>query len=249
MPTAAIYDLHGNLPALEAVLASCRARGVDRIVVGGDVLPGPLANACLARLRALDCEVHFLRGNGEREVLAERAGQPARVPAQYREVMRWAAQQLDDAQAAWLATWPPTVRLAEAGLGEVLFCHATPRRDDELVTIRTEERHLAPVFAASGASLVVCGHTHMQFDRHAASVRIVNAGSAGMPFGRPGADWLLLDGIVRLQHTDYDLDSAAARIRASDYPDREAFAADHVLRPPTAEAMLAVFHAAERWPS
>ena len=95
MTVAAIYDIHGNLPALEAVLDDIRQAEVDRVVVGGDVLPGPMPRETLARLLDLDIPVQFIMGNGDRVVLAQMAGsESSEVPEQFREVMRWNAQQL-----------------------------------------------------------------------------------------------------------------------------------------------------------
>jgi hypothetical protein len=131
---------------------------------------------------------------------------------------------------------------AEPGMiGEVLFCHATPRDKNEIFTRLTPEERLLPVFEGLETSLVVCGHTHMQFDRTIGSVRVVNAGSVGMPFGEPGADWLLLGPDVQLRHTAYDLTNAAERIRATDYPQAQDFAARNVLQPPSEAQMLEVF--------
>jgi diadenosine tetraphosphatase ApaH/serine/threonine PP2A family protein phosphatase len=93
--------------------------------------------------------------------------------------------------------------------------------------------------------LVVCGHTHMQFDRTIGSVRVVNAGSVGMPFGTPGADWLLLGPTLQLRHTSYDLAAGAERIRATTYPQAREFAEQYVLQPPSEEDMLRAFGAAE----
>jgi diadenosine tetraphosphatase ApaH/serine/threonine PP2A family protein phosphatase len=126
-------------------------------------------------------------------------------------------------------------------LGDVLFCHATPRNEDECFTRLTPEDRLLPIFDELGVSVVVCGHTHMQFDRMVGRTRVVNAGSVGMPFGEPGADWLLLGPDVQLQHTPYDLPNAAARIRATKFPWPEDFAARYVLQPPSAADMLDVF--------
>jgi predicted phosphodiesterase len=126
-------------------------------------------------------------------------------------------------------------------LGEVLFCHGTPRSEVEIFTRLTREERLAPVFAELGADLVVCGHTHMQFDRTIAGIRVVNAGSVGMPFGSPGADWALIGRDVRLRHTSYDLQKAAVRIRETNYPQAEEFAARYVLQPPSEAEMLPVF--------
>ena len=166
MRIAALYDIHGNLPALEAVLEDVRDAGVDRVVVGGDVLPGPMPRESLDRLLDLDIPVQFIHGNGDRVVLAQMRGQDiSEVPEPYREVISWTAQQLDPEHERLLAGWPSTCRVEIDGLGEVLFCHATPRNDTECFTRMTPEDRLAPVFAGVNASLVVCGHTHMQFDR------------------------------------------------------------------------------------
>ncbi|MFL5520719.1 MAG: metallophosphoesterase family protein, partial [Gemmatimonadales bacterium] len=81
MRVAALYDIHGNLPALEAVLAEARHAGVDEIIVGGDVVPGPMPRETLAALLELDVPVRFIRGNGDREVAALMAGgEPTNVP-------------------------------------------------------------------------------------------------------------------------------------------------------------------------
>jgi diadenosine tetraphosphatase ApaH/serine/threonine PP2A family protein phosphatase len=127
----------------------------------------------------------------------------------------------------------------------VTFCHATPRNDTEIFSRETPDEKLIPIFDTIGASVVVCGHTHMQFDRIIGSTRVVNAGSVGMPFGKPGAYWLLLDNGLKLKRTDYDLEKAAQRIRGTDYPQAEQFAAGNVLDPPSEETILAVYRNAE----
>jgi putative phosphoesterase len=241
MRVAAIYDIHGNLPALEAVLQDIHEAEVDRIVVGGDVIPGPMPCETLQCLLDLDVPVQFIRGNGEREVLAE----TGTVPEQFREILRWTARQLDPEQARWLAAWPQTLRIEIQGLGEVLFCHATPRSDTEIFTHLTSEGRLLPVFEGLGVPVVVCGHTHMQFDRKIGEIRVVNAGSVGMPFGEPGADWLLLGPGVQLRHTPYDLKKAVERIGDTSYPQAQDFAARYVLNPPTEREMLEVFSRGE----
>ncbi len=158
MRIAAIYDIHGNLPALEAALAEVNQASVDCLVIGGDVL----------------------------------------------------------------------------------FCHATPQDDITVFTKETPEERLVPLFDGLDVAMVVCGHTHMQFDRMVAGVRVINAGSVGMPFGHTGADWLLLDGDVSLRHTDYDLAAAAERIRRSAYPHAEEFAAGNILQAPTVAQAMAM---------
>ena len=188
MRVAALYDIHANLPALGAVLQDVRQAGADYIVVGGDVLPGPMPRETIAYLLDLEIPVQFIHGNGDREVLALLRGkETGNIPEQYREVMRWVAQQLLPEDEQLLASWPDTIRLEIRGLGEVLFCHATPRNDSEIFTRLTPEERLVPVFEGLGVPVVICGHTHMQFDRRVGRVRVVNAGSVGMPFGEPGA--------------------------------------------------------------
>jgi len=239
---AALYDVHGNLPALEAVLAEVAREGVDRVVVGGDVVPGPMPDGCLDALRSRSANVDFLRGNGDRETLVFRAGgTSASVPESVHRLLHWNAARLTDDHAAWIASWRETVRHGVTGLGEVLFCHATPRDDDEIFTAVTPDESLRPVFEPTGAGIVVCGHTHMQFDRCVGDVRIVNAGSVGMSFEGTGAYWLLLGPDVELRRTEYDLAAAAARIRATDYPQAEEFATGNVLTTPSADQMRASF--------
>ena len=241
MRIAALYDIHGNLPALDAVLADVRAARVDHIVIGGDVLPGPMPRECLDRLFDLDIPLQCIHGNGDREVNAPTGA----VPEVYQESMRWNADELRPEDTQRLASWPLTVRMNTAVLGDVLFCHATPRNDTEIFTRLTSDEMLLPIFGGLNTSVVVCGHTHMQFDRRVGGVRVINAGSIGMPFADPGAYWLLLADDVELRRTPYDLEDAARRIRATRYPKAEEFASRYVLKPPTEQEMLEAFSRAE----
>lgn len=246
MRVAAIYDIHGNLPALEAVLQDIHRVGVNHVVVGGDVLPGPMPRETLTCLLNLDVPVQFIQGNCEVAALAQMAGgDPGKMPEQAREAMRWSGQQLHPEHERLLASWPKTLRLKIGGLGEVLFCHATPRNENECFTRLTSEERLLPIFEGLNVPVVVCGHTHMQFDRMIGRTRVVNAGSVGMPFGKPGADWLLLGPSIQLRHTPYDLTKAAERVRTTNYPQADEFAAQYVLRPPSEEQMLEVFSRVE----
>lgn len=242
MRIAALYDIHGNLPALEAVLEDVARAGVDRIVIGGDVLPGPMVRDSLAALAACGVPVDAIFGNGEVATLEIRAGRvPSRVPEAHRPAMAWSAAELTAADEAWVRAWPATRTLRVDGIGDVLFCHATPRDENEIFTGRTSEERVAPAFAGVDAALVVCGHTHMQFDRTVAGRRIVNAGSVGMPFSGPGACWLLVGDGVEFRRTGYALDAAAARIRATGYPEAEMFVEKYVLSAPTEAEMLDLF--------
>jgi predicted phosphodiesterase len=246
-----LYDIHANRPALEAVLAELRREPVDEVVIGGDVLPGPMPRETLALLAGLEVPVRFIHGNGELAVLAQiDAVDPSAVtywgttsgnppPESVRETLRWTAAQIAS-EAGPVRHWRRTHRQAIAGIGDVLFCHATPHNETDAFTRLTRDEALVPVFADVAAALVVCGHTHMQFDRVVAGVRVVNAGSVGMPFGEPGADWLLLGPDVELRHTTYDCHAAAAQVRATPYPEARAFA-ESIVHPPAEAAMLDIF--------
>jgi predicted phosphodiesterase len=246
---AALYDIHGNLPALEAVLDELQSERVDRIVVGGDVFPGPFSHEVLRRLKQLDIPTDFIVGNCETALAVERAGGNTGLPEPVRDTIRWCAQQIDDGEAAWLAKWPLTLAVDVERVGPVLFCHGTPRDDNEIFTEKTPDERVAPAFANVTERVVVCGHTHMQFDRTVGAVRIVNAGSVGMPFGEPGADWLLIGPTIEFRHTTYDRAKAAERIRATRYPQADDFASRYVLAPPSAKQMLDVFTGASLKPA
>ena len=250
---AVLCDIHANLPALDAVLEEVRAANVNRMVVGGDVIPGPMPRETLARLLELDIPVQFIHGNGELAVLAQiEAAHPDAVtywgttgggplPEPFREVVRWTARQVHPDYDLVLRSWPKTLRLEIAEIGDVLFCHGTPESETDAFTRLTPEAALLPVFRDLNVSLVVCGHTHMPFDRKIGGVRVVNAGSVGAPFGPAGADWLLLGDDVQLRHTSYDLAKAAACVRETRYPQALEFAEQSILHPPSEEAMLEQF--------
>ena len=144
-----------------------------------------------------------------------------------------------------LDCWPPTVRLSVAGAGNVLFCHGTPTSDTQIFTRLTPDERVLALLDGVCEPLIVCGHTHMQFDRRVQNRRIVNSGSVGMPFGEPGAYWLLLGPDVQLRRTEYDVHDAAARIRSSGYPQATEFAEGSILRPPSEAQMLEVFGRAD----
>lgn len=245
---AALYDIHGNLPALEAVLDEVRRERVDRVVVGGDVL-GPMQRETLDRLSALDVPVDCIHGNGERVVLADIAGGDiSEVPERYRSVIHWSAERLDAKHRTWIAGWPSTCRVDIRGLGNVLFCHATPRNDYECFTRLTPADRLVPIFSERAAAVVVCGHTHMPFDRVIGDVRVVNAGSVGAPFSQPaGAYWLLLGGApgLELRRTDYDFTTAAEAVRQTGHPMVDELCVRYILSPPTEAESLQLFAGAE----
>ena len=217
---AVLSDIHGVLPALDAVLAEPAVRAADRIVLTGDIAAGPQPVPVLDRLLGLGDRVTWVRGNADRELVELARGEKDDVGD---PIAPWAARQLTADHVDWLARLPYPVTLDVDGFGAVVFCHATPRDDAEVVVVDSRLERWAEVLAGLPAEVttLVCGHTHMPFTRLANRRQIINPGSVGMPYGRPGAHWALLaDGAVTMRRTRYDVESACALIREqSSYPD------------------------------
>jgi predicted phosphodiesterase len=232
---AALYDVHGNLPALEAVLADVETEDVDAVVVGGDVLWGPFQSECLAALRSRDAR--FVAGNCERDVLAA-----------VNESSAWCRAQLAPDELDFVSGWPATLELAVDGLGSAVFCHATPRSDEEILTRTTPEEDVAAVLSGVDADVVVCGHTHVQYDRSLSGApRLVNAGSVGLPYqGEPGAFWALLGPGVELRRTPYDFEAALSSLARSGFPSAGEIFADSIRGTASAESATAYFESRRR---
>ena len=221
---ALLYDVHGNLPALEAVLAE--VGDADAIVIGGDFSRGPMPVETVDRLRGLGERVRFIRGNADRPAAGEGA---------------WEMDMLGGERLDFIAGLPETVTIDVEGLGDVLFCHGSPRSDEDIITAVTPDDRLGRILEGVAEPVVVCGHTHHQFDHAAHGRRIVNAGSIGMPYeGRRGAFWAMLGPDVELRSTAYDLDAAAAAIRATGFPDADELVAT-LGEPPTADEVARHF--------
>jgi predicted phosphodiesterase len=235
---AALYDIHGNETALAAALAEIEALDVDLIVVGGDVAGGPFPRQAVDAVRALGDRAVVIRGNGERELVEARlrldAGTARLDPDDvWSSRTHWAAGLLDQERLDWMAALPPLASVDVDGLGEVLFCHASPRSDEEIVTPLSPEARILPMLDGVTQRTVVLGHTHVQFDRQVAGSRLVNAGSVGMPYeGRAAAYWALLGPDVELRSTRYDVTVTCARMRESGIPEAEEFA-EGIARPPS----------------
>jgi putative phosphoesterase len=226
---AGLYDVHGNVHALEAVLAEIEREGVDKIVFGGDIASGPLPRETVELVRSLDAA--FVRGN------ADRLDSPAHNP-EWDLARRWVEEQLDEEQIAWLANLP-----FSAVIDDVLYVHATPQDNETVVTELTSDERLAELLDGIEQPLVVAGHTHMRLDRTVGATRFVNPGSVGMPYeAEPGAYWAVVgDGDIDFRRTEYDLEWAAERIRASGHPLAAELADENVLTVPTREDALAAF--------
>jgi predicted phosphodiesterase len=197
---AALYDVHGNAPALDAVLAELED---ELILVGGDVAVGPWPAQALERLRGLGARVRFIRGNADRELTEP--PKPERDVGPQAEILDFVRTQLSSEQLDFLGGVPLTESIEVEGLGSVLFCHATPRSDEELLTRISPDERWQNALSGVRERLVVCGHTHVQFDRRIGEIRVLNAGSVGMPYeSEPGAYWALLGPDVELRRTVYE---------------------------------------------
>ncbi len=221
---AVLADIHGVLPALEAVLAEPDVRSADVVVLAGDLAGGPQPVETLDLLQGLGDRAVWVRGNGEREMVAMARHEVRETPY---EISLWAADQLRAEQVEFLATLPTSVTI-----GSTLFCHATPRDDEEMVLVDSPISRWTEVFTglSDDVRTVVCGHTHMPFARQVDRRLVVNAGSVGMPYGAPLPSWALLTGSdVQLRRTALDLEAAADRVVAeSTYPERAAFADEYL---------------------
>ena len=231
MRIAVLSDIHGVLPALEAVLAEPDVRSADQLVLTGDLAAGPQPVETLDLLAGLGDRAVWVRGNADRELVSLARGGSTSIPD---PVAPWAASQLRSDQVTLLEALPLSVVIDLGRRGSALFCHATPRDDEEVVLVDSRLERWADVFATVDASVstVVCGHTHMPFVRLVDRRLVINPGSVGMPYGGAGAHWALLrdDGEVSVRRTAFDLDSACARVAAvSSYPEAATWA-DYFLR-------------------
>ena len=242
MRVAAVSDIHGNLPALEAVLEEIGREKPDLIVSCGDVASGPMPADTIDLLRRLP-NTRFVRGNADRGLIEEFDGKPSPpLPGPFAD---WCAKQIDREQRDFLTSFEDTVTIDGVdGIGRVLFCHATPRSDADIFTAETPADDVRKLFGDVDADLVVCGHTHMQFDRRIDGLRVVNAGSIGMPYGAPGAYWAMLGPGVGLKRTEYDRHAAAERIRKLSWPMAEGFANENVLTVPSVDQAMEFFRKA-----
>ena len=242
MTVAALCDIHGNLPALDAVLADPAFARADVVVIGGDVAAGPLPAEVLDRLAQLELPIRWVRGNADREVVAsfDRGDTDASVhpddPAARADA--YTAGHITRAHRDLLAGFEDVVSLEGA-----LFCHGSPRDDNEIITALTPAERLAPMLDGVDEALVVCGHTHHQFELRLGGQRVVNAGSVGMPYqGDAAAFWVLVeDGEFELRRTEIDVEAVAAAIRASGYPDAEHLIEMCFTEPVAAETVARLF--------
>jgi predicted phosphodiesterase len=206
MRSAVLYDIHGNLTALEAVLAEAEAEGCRQLVVGGDLaLFGPDAPDCVDRLRGYGERLHAIKGNTDRYVIAGDG-----------DAGHWATQ-LGPERLRWLDALPQQLALAD---DDALVVHATPRGDEELLMPDTPDAELAEMLAGVEERTLLCGHVHLQYRRALGGQEVINPGSVGMPLdGDQRAAWAIIDqGQVTLRRSGYDVEAVVARLTEADAP-------------------------------
>jgi putative phosphoesterase len=235
MRVAALADIHGNAPALAAVLEELERESPDLVVFCGDLTWGSLPQETLELVRTLEIPARFVRGNGDRAVLELARG--AHEDPTERE--RWRAAQHTEADLAMLSTFEPTVTADVGGLGQVCFCHGSPRSDEECVTERTPAERIREFTAGIDAGVIVTAHVHVQYDRSVVDRRLLSPGSVGLPYeGVAGfAYWALLGPDVELRRTAYDVDAAIAQMRSTGDPTAERIV-ELMLAPPTRDEVI-----------
>jgi predicted phosphodiesterase len=244
MRVAALYDVHGNLPALRAVLAEAGREGVDTFVIGGDVADGPMPRQTVDQLMALGARARFVQGNTDREVVRaydRRLTQPSEHADPAARAVTFAAGRISSTQRDFIASFAPTVGLEVDGIGSVLFCHGSPRDDMEIITRVTSDDRLRSILLGVEEPVIVAGHIHQQYDRSLDGWRVVNPGSIGMPYeGQPGAYWALLGPGVELRRTEYDLD----QLRDSDFADLAELLKESLFEPAAPASVAELFEQA-----
>jgi putative phosphoesterase len=236
---AALYDIHGMLEPLEAVLRELEHERFDAVVIGGDAISGPQPAETFELLRELHAPTHWIRGNGERALGPDGADA---INGDAEEALRFTASQFSDDERASLSSLPERVILVVDGLGETLFCHASPRNDRDIVTPGTPDERFGVLLEGVEERIVVAGHTHMQLDRVVDGVRWINPGSVGMPYeGEVLAFWALLGPDVEFRRTPFDVERSSAALLASGWPEAESFVDENLRAAVSREEAVKLF--------
>ncbi len=229
------------LEPLEAVLAELEREDVDAVLIGGDAVSGPQPQETLERLRSLELPTHWIRGNGER-ALGPDAGDAVMGGEGAEAALDFTASQLSEEDRRSLSQLPETMKLEVDGLGETLFCHASPRNDLDIVTPGTPVARFETLLEGVPQRVVVAGHTHIQLDRTVDGVRWINPGSIGMPYeSAVAAFWAVLGPDVEFRRTPFDTERSAGALLASDWPEAQSFVAENVRAAVPREEAITLF--------
>jgi putative phosphoesterase len=236
---AALYDIHGMLEPLQAVLRQLEGEQFDAIVIGGDAISGPQPAETFGLLKSIQAPMHWIRGNGERALGPDGADA---VIGEAEEALRFTASHFSEDERSELSSLPERVTLDVEGLGEALFCHASPRNDLDIVTPGTPAERFPVLLEGVEQRVVVAGHTHMQLDRPVDGVRWINPGSVGMPYeGEVAAFWALLGPDVEMRRTPFDAERSTDALLASGWPDADSFVEENLRAAPDRDEVVALF--------
>jgi predicted phosphodiesterase len=242
MRIAALYDIHGNYPALEAVVQELHIAKPDKVVIGGDIVSGPMPNETMKCLMELGNDVVWVLGNGDVDVSERKINGNINnsLSEQAKVITEWVANIIDESMARFLISLPINHFIRDDKLGMIGFCHATPNDYNYVFTPVTPNGEVKKVFNNEMEGYFICGHTHIQFEKTIDNLKIVNAGSVGMPFSEEhGAEWLLLEnGVIRFMKTKYDIDLAKKQIKQTTYPFKDEFIETNVINPKRPEEMI-----------
>lgn len=221
MRIAILADIHGNLPAFEAVLDHIAQQNVDQIIIAGDIVNGsPDSDKCWRLAKSLNCPM--VRGNHERYVFdyGTPNADPAWVSERFSSV-RWVIAQLTDDERQELADLPMALRLPE--LPDLLITHASPRSDQDSLKAYTLDHAVAEMFGSVAEQTIVRGHNHLEYTHNWRGKEIITVGTAGHPLdGNSAARYSILERQdKRWHHTayaiPYDLERTIQRFHETNY--------------------------------
>jgi predicted phosphodiesterase len=230
---AVLGDVHGNSVAFAAVVEEIRADPPDLVVLIGDLSWGVQPEETLALADGL-ADALFVRGNAESALLRLARGE-ASEPT---ETEAWMLEQHSPGRIEQIQGYAGAVSATVDGVGRVLFCHGSPRGDQELVTPATPDERMRALLAGTQLDVLVTAHVHLQFQRQVIGVTSMNAGSVGLQYGgTPAAYWAEIGPDIRPRQTPYDVDEAERRALSSGIP-----TADRIVQtlrePPSAEEIV-----------
>jgi putative phosphoesterase len=197
MTTLAILsDIHGNLPALEAVLADLTNFEIDHVIVPGDVINfGPFSRQTAELVIEKGWPV--IRGNNEFFLIDYKT---PRAPNEWNDAVQfaptaWLIQQFDRKLRTTIGAWPDALNLRFRDAPPILVCHGTSQSPWDSIYSTLTDEEIEKLLSSVEADFVICGHTHLPMDRQADKWRIFNPGSVGVPLdGLHSASYMILEG-------------------------------------------------------
>lgn len=227
MKTAALYDIHGNYPALKAVSDQLDHLQPDLVILGGDIVSGPMPLAVLQLIDQLSKKFNTvgISGNNDQDVVDAYNGKQLSLSKHAQDQIKWVANQLSKQQVLKMKGL-----LLNVTVGDDFFCHAVAKNNTTIFTPHSNIAIIKKLFQGVQSPFIICGHTHLQFEMTIGHQKVINAGSVGMPFSDlEGAQWLWIDDQqFRFKRTKIDKAAAVKEIQLSDYPYVDNFITQYV---------------------